>query len=411
MSDPIIIDLGKLQPYEAGALFLTYFAYPEKKISNAQRERIHASLCAQALHELYGNMPDYVMPQTMKPIYAFRDESQIKADLKTFPRRLRDRGVAGRMGAFFLKEAAMPEGEKLILPKTIDRLSLNRVCEAVLEDIYVNGFAIAQFAPATSTVTYLHTDRMGTPQKATNGSKVVQWSTTYRPYGETGTITGSLTQNVRLPGQLFDADSSLYQNGFRDYMPGLGMYPESDPAGLLGGLNPYAYVGGNPLSGIDPWGLRKLTSGEENMISSVFGRSIWPLPVNVYNKKYDPLQRDNTTVTPDGNMYVPPGNPMYSDDYSQGTEDQKCHFMHEMTHVWQYQHGTDVKTRRALCEIFGGIDCTYDYHLNTGDWGSYGIEQQAAIISDYYRIKNFGHQPTHTNDLGKGPYNTSRYIF
>jgi len=101
--------------------------------------------------------------------------------------------------------------------------------------IYVNGLAIVQFAPATGTLTYMHTDRMGTPQKATNGSKVVQWATTYRPYGETNTITGSLTQNVRLPGQLFDADSGLYKNGQRDYMPGGGMYPEADPAGLAGG--------------------------------------------------------------------------------------------------------------------------------------------------------------------------------
>ena len=47
---------------------------------------------------------------------------------------------------------------------------------------------------------------------------------------------------------------SLY-NYFRDYDPGTGRYIESDPVGLGAGLSIYAYVGGNPLIGIDPLGL------------------------------------------------------------------------------------------------------------------------------------------------------------
>jgi RHS repeat-associated protein len=61
--------------------------------------------------------------------------------------------------------------------------------------------------------------------------------------------------NLRNPGQYFDQETGLFYNRARYYNPQSGRYITSDPIGLGGGLNTYAYVRGNPLGGVDASGL------------------------------------------------------------------------------------------------------------------------------------------------------------
>jgi RHS repeat-associated protein len=99
------------------------------------------------------------------------------------------------------------------------------------------------------------------------GLAQLDWSATFRPFGEAHAITGTESLALRLPGQLLDPETGFHQNWHRDYDPRLGRYLQSDPIGLDGGLNTYAYVGGNPIGRIDP-------TGENPASGAVWGGNI-----------------------------------------------------------------------------------------------------------------------------------------
>ena len=102
---------------------------------------------------------------------------------------------------------------------------------------------------------YVFADSLGSPRslvQASTNAEVWRWDSD--PYGNAAP-SGQVTYNMRFPGQIADIETGLFQNGFRDYDPVAGRYIQSDPIGLKGGLSRYAYVGGNPLSFVDPLGL------------------------------------------------------------------------------------------------------------------------------------------------------------
>jgi RHS repeat-associated protein len=72
-------------------------------------------------------------------------------------------------------------------------------------------------------------------------------------------LNRAVTYNLRFPGQVFDGQAGLHQNGFRDYDPAVGKYVESDPLGVTISSGTYSYVDSDPLAYADPFGLAKCT--------------------------------------------------------------------------------------------------------------------------------------------------------
>jgi RHS repeat-associated protein len=123
-----------------------------------------------------------------------------------------------------------------------------------LDYLYLGDQPIALLYPALGSLEFLHDDRLGTPQLATTTQQGTAWAANYNPFGRTQLQVNLLVQNLRFPGQYADLETGYYHNGFRDYDPSLGRYLQSDPFGLIGGLNTYLYAEGRPTTLVDPFG-------------------------------------------------------------------------------------------------------------------------------------------------------------
>lgn len=93
------------------------------------------------------------------------------------------------------------------------------------------------------------------PLRVEDGRGGIVWSARAAPYGALVPEPGNrITLNLRFPGHYHDPETGLHYNRHRYYAPELGRYLQSDPIGLAGGANVYAYTA-NPLTEVDLLGL------------------------------------------------------------------------------------------------------------------------------------------------------------
>ncbi len=126
----------------------------------------------------------------------------------------------------------------------------------VTEYLYRGRIRLAMADRATGAVYTFHNNELGTPELMTDSTNTVVWEGISRPFGETAVNSGStVVNNFRFQGQYYDAETGLHYNGQRYYDPKTGRYLSPDPIGLAGGVNPYVYVGNDPVNLIDLLGL------------------------------------------------------------------------------------------------------------------------------------------------------------
>ena len=124
--------------------------------------------------------------------------------------------------------------------------------------VYLGSKLVAMVAP-DDRVYFYHFDERGSTIALSDASGRVVAEYSYDPFGYVTARTDVQPPNrftfVGREG-VVDDGRGLYLMGRRHYHAGLGRFLQKDPLGPAGGVNPYAYVGNNPLNMIDPSGLQ-----------------------------------------------------------------------------------------------------------------------------------------------------------
>lgn len=126
--------------------------------------------------------------------------------------------------------------------------------------------AIATYYGSSSPHYYAHPDWLGSIRVSSTSARVLSQDESFAPFGEeyqiSGCCTTSQSGDVWTGQHRNNVVAGLWDFPMREYFNNQGRWMSPDPAGLaaVDPTNPqtwnrYAYVGGNPLSNVDPLGL------------------------------------------------------------------------------------------------------------------------------------------------------------
>ena len=129
-----------------------------------------------------------------------------------------------------------------------------------INNVYLAGSLVAEISrpigSGTPTISYFHTDALGSPIAKTNMFGTVIQTSEYEPYG--ALLNRSNDDRAGYTGHVMDSASGLIDMQQRMYDPQLGKYDSVDPvtaySSPAGAFNRYWYANNNPYRFTDPDG-------------------------------------------------------------------------------------------------------------------------------------------------------------
>jgi RHS repeat-associated protein len=165
---------------------------------------------------------------------------------------------------------------------------------------------------ASKSDNYL-TDALGSTLALTDTTGAVNTQYSYEAYGNT-TASGTASDNAyQYTGRENDG-TGLYYYRARYYDTQTSRFISQDPIGFGGGVNQFAYVNGNPLSRIDPYGLADIPSPPNNLPGGPYTPAgSGQRPGSFYGPKQPSGPRAQCEYVPDKN--TPGGNASADEPY------------------------------------------------------------------------------------------------
>jgi RHS repeat-associated protein len=145
----------------------------------------------------------------------------------------------------------------------LDRLLVkNNPDGSVTRYVYGLGLLYEETTPSgggSASTSFYHYNWQGSTVALSDAAGNVTARISYSPYGERTVESGTVTTPFCFNGQfgVMTESNGLLCMQARYYSPVFRRFLSEDPAGFSGGINLYAYTGGDPVNFMDPFGLGK----------------------------------------------------------------------------------------------------------------------------------------------------------